>query len=172
MCVNRRCLILLCQALKACNLFIQRFLVILHAYLRLNLRRIPQGCDPQQLVLVFCQLGQFVSRYIFQRNVAAGNCLRIAVRLLQCQHIVFYLLFHILFHLADALQGKISPVNPGIKHEMAVKIYSKAYIYKDQHAQNTSDHNQRFLFSSFLFLGFFRILFFCIRFVLICAGWF
>ena len=73
-------------------------------------------------------LDNFISRHIFQRNLASCNLFTVAVRFLKCQSIIRNLLFHVFFHLCNTLQCKIIAIDRCVEHKMNVKVKRHANI--------------------------------------------
>ena len=126
--IYRSHLILFFQAIQTLNTPCKCILIILHSNLCLNHRLLPQRCNPKKLVLLLCQLFNFISRHIFQRNLASCNLFTVAVRFLKCQSIIRNLLFHIFFHLCNTLQCKIITIDRCVEHKMTVKVKRHANI--------------------------------------------
>ena len=140
MCIYRSYLILFFQAIQTLNTLCKCILIILHTNLCLDHRLLPQRCDPKELVLLLCQLCNFIARHIFQRNLTSCDLFAVSVRFLKSQSVICNLLRHIFFYLFNTLQCKIITINRCVEHKMTVKVKCHANI---GNCQNCQDHTKR-----------------------------
>ena len=73
-------LVLRLQAFQAFRYLCKGILVIFHANLCCNLRMIPQGSDPKEIILLFSQFLKLFARNILKRDIRAADLLASAVR--------------------------------------------------------------------------------------------